>query len=413
MTEQDITKSFYFNRNFWILALWQLVNTFYFTAVQILIPSYFDSLSVSQIMASISISIFFFFWFFTGPLAGIASDIYGRKLFLILSNIISSIGVFGLFFFKFDLGLLISTAILGFGNSMAVGSVLALWTVNIPESKIGESMSYYNLILGTGGLFGVVLGGYLYDLVWDLIFLFIFVLVLITGFIVFFVADKKEYEIFDIRKLRNHLFKGSNAKVYMSKPILQIGIHWIFFSAIIGTASFIGPIVNRIADDQIPLTTIYSAVFIFGPPIAICLVFWGWFADNFGNRLTLTIGFSGLLLLAVELVILERTGVLVNFISNLVNFKGLEFLLEMILPMGMIILFLGMGVALMPSSMSWIIERTGKEDLAKVMAIRQSLIGLGTIIGTMLTGVVLDLFPISSYFILIGILLIFSAIILL
>jgi DHA1 family multidrug resistance protein-like MFS transporter len=411
---QEKAKDIYLNLSLWIIVIWQLTATINFTAVQLLLPLYLgDFLEIEMTIVGIIVSIFFLFWFVTSPIAGIMSDTFGRRIFLYLASIISACGQLGLTLFSDPISLLLTNAIVGFGSALGAGSAVALWVVNVPENRVAESMGYYNIILGIGGVLGAIGGAIMYENFIGNTFLIFAILRIITVLPIFYISEKQTYQTFTVKNILYTMKNRVYTKFYLSRDVLQVSIHWIAFSAVVGISGYTFSIVNRITGVDVPPTTTEMGVLIIGIPFVLLLPIWGWFADRCGNRPILAVGLSGTIIAAIYVFFLIRFGIAKSFILDALNMSRIDFIypyLPVLIPLLFTILT---AAAIIPSSMSWIVDRINEEDLAKVLSIRRALIGIGTVIGSFLAGITIGLFDVSTLFIVIAVLVIISAIILL
>ncbi len=413
-TLQESSRTFYLNASVWILGLWQIIATINFTAVQLLLPLYLgDYLHIDMTYVGIIVSTFFLFWFLISPFAGILSDTFGRRLFIYLASFLSAVGQIGLSIFTDPFSLFFSNAIVGLGSSLGAGSAVALWIGNVPENKTTESLGYYNILLTLGGIVGAVGGALIFETLIGKIFLVFAILRVLTVIPIFYVSEKQAYQKLSIKNIVTTLTSREYSGVYFSRDVLRVYIHWITFSAVVGIGGYVFTIVNRIAGVNIPPTSIELGVVVLGIPFVLLLPIWGRLADRRGNRQILLIGLSGTTILILYLFVLIRLGIAKSILLDLIFYSNLSKIPSYLPALGPLLLVLATTAAVIPTSMSWIVERINDEDLAKVLSIRRALIGIGTILGSFIAGATLGLFDVSILFIVLALLVLISAIILL
>ena len=99
------------------------------------------------------------------PLSGYVMDKYGRKVNCILTPSVMACG-FGIMIFAKDFtALLIACIVIGFGNGMSTGLIMALGGDYAPnDERRGPFLSIFKLVFGTGQLIGPVFAGVVSDL---------------------------------------------------------------------------------------------------------------------------------------------------------------------------------------------------------------------------------------------------------
>ena len=308
-------------------------------------------------------------------------------------------------------------AALGIGAALRIGSVIALWVQHSPQNRIGESMAYVNIMLGIGGIGATVLSFILWIEIKEFSFVVFGILLLLSAILIVPIPDQGDYLPFSLNKTisnyKDQLWKRKTDSFYLTKPILQLSIHWLAFSAIISFGTFLIPVIDRVNADFPSNVEIPPSIVIFlgiGALIAVLggLIFWGRISDIWARRPVLIIGFSS-------------TGVLLLLVWFIFEFDQLTTLLEglananiaLIVPIGFFMLLLCMATSLIPAPMAWIVDLMGKENVGKAMALRQALIAIGTIIGTSIGGIVIGSFGVSGLILVVFIFLFFSAVLLL
>ncbi|MHA1947202.1 MAG: MFS transporter [Candidatus Hodarchaeales archaeon] len=402
------------------IAIYQIIVSGTFTAQQILLAAYLDELGYIEELGLLSgfiLSIFFVFWFILGPICGSLSDLHGRKFLMIGANIVSGIGFFGLIISPHPLVLFIMNAALGIGAALRIGSVIALWVQHSPQDRIGESMAYVNIMLGIGGIGATVLSFILWVEIREFSFVVFGILLLLSAILIVPIPDQGDYLPFSlyrtINNYKDRLRKRKADSFYLTKPILQLSVHWFAFSAIVSFGTFLIPVIDRVNADLPSNLEIPPSIVIFigiGTLIAVLggLILWGRISDIWARRPVLIIGFSS-------------TGVLLLLIWFIFEFDQLSILLEglaneniaLIAPIGFFMLLLCMATSLIPAPMAWIVDLMGEENVGKAMALRQALIAIGTIIGTSIGGIVIGSFGVSGLILVVFMFLFISAVILL
>ncbi|MFX0124691.1 MAG: MFS transporter [Candidatus Hodarchaeota archaeon] len=400
-----------------VIGIYQIVVTGTFTAQQLLIAAYLDQLGLILI-SGIILAVFFLLWFILGPICGTLSDKYGRKLFMISGNFISFIGFIGLVIFPEPLILFGMNALLGFGSALRIGSVLALWVQHSPKNRVGESLAYINILIGIGGVGGVIIGFLLWTTIKQLSFLLFGILLFLSAIPIFLLTDSGEYAPFSLVALLESLRsiireKSQQNFFFFTKPMIQLSIHWFAFSTIVSFGTFIIPIFERIIG-QLPPETEFPFYLLF--IIVMCfllsciggLLIWGKASDKWARKPVLIIGFIGTSILVFLAGFLIHFNLLYLVIDGLITNNPLSFVIIMIL---LILIFT--TVSLIPTPLAWIVDLIGKENVGKAMSLRQALIALGTMIGTIIGGFIIGFFGVNGLLVAIFIFLVISAVILL
>lgn len=400
-----------------LIGIYQIVVTGTFTAQQLLIAAYLDQLGLILI-SGIILAVFFFLWFILGPICGTLSDKYGRKFFMISGSWISFIGFIGLVIAPEPLFLFCMNALLGFGSALRIGSVLALWVQHSPENRVGESLAYINILIGIGGVGGAIIGFLLWTTIKQLSFLLFGILLFVSAIPIFFLADSGDYVPFSLaaflESLRSIIREKSQQNIFFfTKPMIQLSIHWFAFSTIISFGTFIIPIFERIIEQLPPETEIpfYLLFIIIMGFLLSCtggLLIWGKISDKWARKPVLIIGFIGTGILVLFVSLLIQFDLLYLVINGLITNDPFSFVTIMIL---FVLIFT--TVSLIPAPLAWIVDLIGKDNVGKAMSLRQALIALGTVIGTLIGGVIIGLFGVNGLLVVIFIFLVISAVILL
>ncbi|MFX0087843.1 MAG: MFS transporter [Candidatus Hodarchaeota archaeon] len=403
------------------LSLYQIIVTSSFTAQQILLAAYLDQLGYFEgysLLSGIILAVYFIFSFALGPIWGTLSDLHGRKYLMILSNWVSGIGFIGLIAIPHPLIMLIMNSLVGIGSSIRVGSTVALWVQHSPQKRLGESLGYSNIILGVGGGIGVIFIGFfkLMNLI-QFSFIFFGLLLFITAIPIFFLSDSGDYKVFSLSSTYELLIgsvKGNfKNNFFLTRPIIQVSIHWAAFSVIISFGTYLIPILELIIDEipmdiNIPVNLLILIVVALFISIVGGLLIWGSISDNWRIKPVLLIGFIGTCFLAIFTATLIELDLIVPLLNGL-QFYNLTSILTVI-----VFLFcLFMAISLIPTPMTWITVLVGENDLAKAMSLRMALIAIGTIIGTIIGPMIIVDFGISGLLFVILFLLLISAVILL
>lgn len=399
------------------IGLYQIIVAGTFTAQQILLAAYLDILGYITI-SGIVLAIYFLFWFIFGPICGALSDQYGRKFLLISANWVSAIGFLGFILSPAPVLLFFFNALLGIGTSLRIGSVIALWVQNSPQERIGEAMAYINILMGIGGIGGTILGIGLWINIRELVFLIFGVLLFITAIPIIFVDDSGVYNPFSVssvlESIRKIVSEKSNNFFFISKPVIQLSIHWMAFSAIVSFGTFIIPIFDRVLE-LLPSETEFSLLLLGFILIAFVIslfggvLIWGRVSDRWARKPVLIIGYIGLSSLIIMIFsLIQIENFLYRFIMGLESY---DFLSILILGIFLVLLFTAVGI--IPAPMAWIIDLIGNENVAKAMSLRQGLIAIGTIVGTIVGGFVIGIFGLIGLILVTFFFLVISAIILL
>lgn len=399
-----------------VIALYQVIVTITFTAQQFLLAAYLDELGF-LIISGIILAVYFVFWFIMGPFCGALSDEYGlRRQFLILSNLVSSMGFIGMIIIPDPLFLFLMNMIIGIGSSLRLGSIIALWVQNSPPHRTGESMAYINVVLVISGILGIIVGIYLWITVKELSFVLFGIFLIVSAIPILFIHDDNSYTPFSIQAvwltIKNSLQRRPSNLFFFSKPIIQLTTHWLAFSAIISFGTFIIPIMSRLEErippgTEIPMISLITI--LVGCTIASIggLLVWGAVSDRWARRRVLGIGFFSTFLMLILMLTFIQFEYLISFVIGLSHGE--------LWTWGIIGIFLSLiflAVSLVPTPMAWAIDRIGEQHVAKAMSLRQAMIGGGTIIGTIFGGIILGLFDIPGLLLAILVFLCISMIIL-
>ncbi|MFX0181766.1 MAG: MFS transporter [Candidatus Hodarchaeota archaeon] len=397
-----------------LIGLYQIILTAVFTAQQLLLAAYLDELGFILI-SGIILAVYFLFWIILAPIFGALSDLHGRKFLMIAGNFVSSIGFFGFVLAPEPLLLFFLNALLGVGTSLRVGSGIALWVQHSPENRVGESLAYHNILIAAGGIGGGLIGFFMWTAIKEVSFIIFGILLLVVAIPVIFLSDSGDYIPFSLESLINILREKSHQNFFVSRPILQVCIHWIAFSTIISFSTFIIPIIERVIEElptgselflPLPLLFVISLSLV-----ASCLgglLVWGRVSDSWARRPVLFIGYAGTVLLLLLALILIQFNLLPILIDGLIGNEPLSIAI-----IGLFFLSVFTVVSLIPTPMAWITDKVGEGDLAKAMSLRQVSIGVGTIIGALVGGFIIGGFGIGGLLLIIIFFLVISAVILL
>ena len=397
-----------------LIGLYQIIVTAVFTAQQLLLAAYLDELGFILI-SGIIIAVYFLFWLILGPIFGTLSDLHGRKFLLIAGNFVSCIGFFGLVLAPEPLLLFFSNALLGIGASLRVGSAIALWVQHSPENRVGESLAYNSILHTAGGVGGGLIGFFMWTAIREVSFIIFGILLLVSAIPVIFLSDSGDYIPFSFESLMNILREKSNQNFFVSRPIVQVSIHWMAFSTIISFSTFIIPIIERVMEElatgseillPLPLLFVISLALVVSGLGG--LLVWGRVSDLWARRPVLFIGYAGTVLLLLLALALIQFNLLPILINGLIGNEPLSIAI-----IGLFLLSVFTAVSLIPIPMAWITDIVGQEDLAKAMSLRQVFIGIGTIIGALVGGFVIGGFGIGGLLLIIIFFLVVSAVILL
>ncbi|MFX0211173.1 MAG: MFS transporter [Candidatus Hodarchaeota archaeon] len=320
------------------------------------------------------------------------------------------------------LSLFLMNALLGIAASIRVGSVLALWIQHSPQDRVGESLAYNNILLAIGGIGGALLGFLIWPIFKNLSFIFFGGLLLISVIPIFFITDSGEYIPFSFTYVLNtaqSYLQSTKEKVrnsfFLSKPVIQVSIHWLAFATIASFATFLIPIIERILEEVPSEAELYLPllllILILMALLISCvggLVMWGRVSDSWSRRPVLVIGYAGALLLIFFAFLLIQFDWIPLLINGLINNEPISLLF-----VGMISLSVFFAISLVPIPMAWISDKVGQNDLGKAMSIRQVLIGIGTVIGTMIGAIIIGTSGVVGLLLIIFIFLMISAVILL
>ncbi|MHA2053821.1 MAG: MFS transporter [Candidatus Hodarchaeales archaeon] len=401
-----------------LIACYQIIVTGTFTAQQLLLAAYLDELGYLEqesILSGMILAVFFVFWFILGPISGTLSDRHGRKYLMIFGNVISGFAFIGFVLSPNPYFLLLMNALLGIGSALRIGSVIALWVQHSPKNRIGEAMAFINIVLAAGGVTAAILGFYLWTEIAEQSFVIFGLLLFVTAILIIPIPDNGDYTPFSIKetlsKLSFRVGTHYRENFFLSKPMVQLSIHWLAISTIVSFGTFLIPIIDRILE-EIPdvdlhiLNLFFIGLAFLGAALG-GLIFWGRISDKWARKPVLVIGFLS-------------TGGLISVIFFVFQFDLIADILEgmetmnpqviIFLVICMILLF--MMMSLIPAPMAWIVDIMGEENMGKAMSVRQALIAIGTIIGTSTGGFILGTFGITGLILAILLCLLISSIIL-
>ncbi|WP_455140601.1 MFS transporter [Candidatus Hodarchaeum mangrovi] len=398
-----------------LIGIYQIIVTAIFTAQQLLLAAYLDELNLLTISGFI-IGVYFLFWFLLGPIFATLSDIYGRKFLLISSNWISGLAFLVLSIITEPIILFFMNGLIGIGTAIRIGSIIAFWIQYSPKNRKGESIAYINILIGVGGVFGTIFGFTLWILVKELVFIIFGILLLISSFLIFPLKDLGNYATFNwpsfLKTFQQLVSRETQLSFFLSKQMIQISLHWFGLSAIVSFGTYLIPIIKLFLDElpsrfllPLPIIIIIGILSIIS--IGLGLVIWGRISDNWKRKPVLIIGYLGIFtIVSIFFIVLQfdLTTILINDIISL-NPSGI----------GIILIFLASilaAVSLIPVPIAWITDLAG-DDLAKAISLRQAVIGMATIVGTIIGGYVLAIYGNTGLMVVIFLFLLLSAIILL
>ena len=374
-----------------LIGIYQIIVTGTFTAQQLLLAAYLDELGLLAVSGLI-IAVYFVFWFVLGPIFATLSDIYGRKFLLISSNWAAGLAFLGLSLFNEPIWLFCMNGLIGIGTAIRIGSVIAFWLQYSPNNRKGESLAYINILVGLGGLFGTIIGIILWILVKEGIFIVFGILLLISSFLILPLKDSGIYTSFEwrsfLKTLQQLVSRETPFSFFLSKQMIQISLHWFGISAIVSFGTYLIPIIYQFLDElpsrfHLPIQILIIMGICLIVSFGLGLLIWGRISDNWMRKPVLIIGYLGTFTILSILYIILQFDLIPILINELMAFNPFS--------IGILLIFLVSiiaAVSLIPVPIAWIADLVG-DDLAKAMSIRQAVIGIATIFGTIIGGYVL------------------------
>jgi len=411
---KEVVFGLYLNPPLILMGIYQIIITGTFTAQQLLLAAYLDKLGLLAISGFI-IGVYFLFWFLLGPIFAALSDIYGRKFFLIISNWIAGLAFLGLSIITQPILLFLLNGLIGIGTAIRIGSIIAFWIQYSPKNRKGESLAYINILIAVGGLFGTILSFVMWISVKEFVFIIFGILLLISSFLVLPLKDLGVYSTFNWlsfqKTFQQLVSRETPLSFFLSKQMIQISLHWFGFSAIISFGTYLIPIIDLFLDklpsrflQPLPIIMI---VILFIISVGLGLLIWGRISDNWTRKPVLIIGYLGTFsIMSLFFIILQfdLSAILIDEIMSLNPFV-----------IGILLIFLVSivaAVSLIPVPIAWIADLAG-DDLAKAMSVRQAVIGIATIAGTIIGGYILATYGNTGLLFVIFLFFLLSAIILL
>jgi multidrug resistance protein len=334
-----------------------------------LLPIYADhmgasALEIGLISAGFSIGLMVFL-----PLMGKFSDRFGRRVFLCSGLAGLTIASFGFIWAQTPLHLIIVRFFQGFSATMHLPVAQAYLGDITPEGEEGRWMGYFNAILFSGMGVGPLFGGVLTDLFgMNTAFLVMAALNLLglVSTIIFLpeVAKKTPVQ------------KQFTSFAYLRKSAILKGTFAFRMAIGFGTASFM-TFLPIFASSNIGLSTsLIGMILASRMPVSLVQSFSGTLADRYNRRIIVIIG-SACALIATALLPAGRT-----FWALLALYGFATF---------------GAAFAL-PAATAYVVEEGRVFGMGASMALFMMAMQIGTGVGPILLGVVVDLFGIGSAF---------------
>ncbi len=192
VNRQESTNTLW-NRSFVFLIMVSLITTMGFNMIYTTISKYAMDINGSLAVAGVVSGMFSIAALVVRPFAGLATDIFNKKLLCIAANVLIGLSIAG-YAFSSNITLLYFFRILhgvSFGISSTVN--VALVSMFIPRERLGEGMGYYGIGQVIASIIGPNIGIYIIDNAgFRLLFSITSVLSIVSAVILIFLPYKKE-----------------------------------------------------------------------------------------------------------------------------------------------------------------------------------------------------------------------------
>jgi MFS family permease len=344
---------------------------FSFGLVLFTLPIYLPRRDFSNLVVGIVVAAYPIAETICGPLFGILADRYGRSRWIYIGLTISTITLFA-FTLSRNVGfLIIIHALEGIAAAMIVVSSLAMVTDVSTVSNRGREMGIYDSANLGGYVIGILMAGILnHTFSMSASFYFGSILAGIGAILSYKYVKEKSVDIVHSTSspLQTMRFLFTNRRSAAIFPI------WLAVTIFLGLAVTFRP--------RLGPSLLMSSFLLAGAMLVLAFTqpFFGRLSDKYGRNRLMTLGMLSLLGLIGSAIIVVREPASFLFIAPFLAVFGLG------------------SFAFAPAALAWLGDLAPSGGRGMTMGVYSFVISLGTIIGPLLGGYLLDRYGLSSLF---------------
>ncbi|MEI8339794.1 MAG: MFS transporter [bacterium] len=218
-----------------IILMTVLIDAIGLGVVIPVLPLYVQSFGVSAFVVTSLFAIFALSSFLASPLLGVLSDKYGRRVVMIYSTLISTIGWFVFAGSISVVWLFIGRVINGLGAGNYSAAQSAMSDISESDKDRTHNIGLTGAAFGMGFVFGPMIGGVLGQITHNLPFIFVAVLSLLNTLLVIFVLPETNHHRESDKKIHWNPLKPLFAIREQKNSKIVYAVFFIFCLVMVGT----------------------------------------------------------------------------------------------------------------------------------------------------------------------------------
>jgi MFS family permease len=373
-----------------------LISLFVFTGLTLVIPIlplYAKSFGAKATMIGLVVAAFPISRIIFSLPGGILLKILKVKRTILTSLIIIIIGAVNNAFANSYYSLIVGRFIEGIGSAIYLTTMLTIIGLAAPKDKRGRAMSSYYTIIDIGLVASPAIGGFIAEVYGYSYAYFAYALLALTALVISLFAMKRIDLGSDIEKEKVKISLVEVKKLLQNKSYLALCVvgAFVFFSRI----GIRGTLIPLYANQNLLMSEIKIGLLLTVTSLMDLLTAYpfGWLSDKYGRKPILL--FSSLI-----------TGITIFLVP----------IFQTELSLWLLMALFGSASSVFGALMAWITDKTPKEMMSVSMGLNRTIISMGSFLGPLTLGLVIDLTTyngfISSYPFLASSLVIFSSFIL-